>query len=181
MSKYVRMLFAAVAAISIMAFAASTSSAATIRPNGAITATSIGTLNLNSPIATLRCNVTLTGTIDPGPITPVNRAGTVTGATISPNPCGGFRITTLTPWQVDLFDVRGLPTSALFIIRNVGFQVGTLCLYRGDVGFIYTNATGIATIQANSLASTPLCGSGSLSGSGFQFNRIGGVYPQVIA
>lgn len=173
MSKHVRMLFAAIAAVSIMAFATSTANAASITPGGAITATSIGTLNLNSPIATLRCNLTLTGSVGRGPIAPGGVAGSLTGVTINPNPCGGFRITILgLPWQVDLVS-ESLPTGALFVIRNVQFQVGTLCLYRGDVGFFYTNGTGVATILPNSLTgSSPLCGTGSLSGSGFQFSPV---------
>jgi hypothetical protein len=181
MPKYVRMLFAALAAVSIMAFATSTASAYRISPSGRITATSIGTLNLNSPIATLRCSITLTGTINSSIVAVGNQAGQIEGVTISPQPCGGFNITVLNlPWRVDLNNVALLPTGALFIIRGVQFQVGTLCLYRGDVGFLYTNSTGVATILANSLTgSSPLCGTGSLSGSGFQFGRIGGLYPVI--
>jgi hypothetical protein len=178
MSKYVRMLFAAVAAVSIMAFATSTASAATITPNGPITATSIGTLNLNSPIATLRCSITLTGTINSSAAVG-GSAGQITGVTITPNPCGGFAITVLRlPWNVVLNSASG--SGGTFTIQGVSFQVGTLCLYTGPVPFTYANSTGIATIGANSLTgSSPLCGTGSLSGSGFQFARIGGVYPQV--
>jgi hypothetical protein len=186
MSKYVRMLFAAVAAISIMAFATSTANAATIRPSGPITATSIGTLNLNSPIATLRCSITLAGTINSS-VTVGTTAGQISSVTIAPQPCGGFTIRVLgLPWRVDLVSLL-LPTGGLFIIRNVQFQVGNICLYRGDVGFLYTNSTGVAAILTNSLSGydpstgnpSALCGTGSLSGSGFQFGRISGSYPVI--
>ncbi|ADB53756.1 hypothetical protein [Conexibacter woesei] len=175
MSKYAKLLFAAVLAVTAMAFAASTSSAAvSASPGGNITATSVGTLNLNSPIATLRCNVTLTGSIGAGPITVGNTAGSLTGAGIAPNPCGGFTVRTLNhPWTVTLSDDSLMPDGALFTIRNVQFSVGT-CLYSGDVGFLYVNdGSGHADILTNSLTGSPaFCGRGSLSGSGFTFNPV---------
>jgi hypothetical protein len=171
MSKYARLLFAGVMAIVAMAFAANTAQGATISPGGGVTATSIGTLNLNSPIATLRCNVTLTGSINRSVAIGAS-AGSITGVAIAPNPCQGFTVTVLgTPWNVRLNSTT-LPTGALFTIENVQFSVGA-CLYRGNVGFFYNNGTGIARILANSLTgSSILCGTGSLSGSGFQFAPI---------
>lgn len=168
MSKYVRTAFAALVAICAMAFAANAASAATISPAGAITATSIGTLNLNSPIATLRCNVTLIGSLNSAAVGA--SAGSISRVGISPNPCGGFTVTTLnTPWNVRLIATLGSPiTGALILLENVQFSIGP-CLYSGNVGALYANSTGNLTILANSLTGSPagICGTGSLSGSGF--------------
>lgn len=171
MSKHVRMALAAIVAVVTMAFAANTASALTISPAGAITATSIGTLNLNSPIATLRCNITLVGSINAS-VAAGGSAGSLTSVGISPNPCGGFTVRVLnTPWNVTFNSALGSPvTGALFTIDRVQFTVGT-CLYSGPVGFLYSNATATAAILANTLTGSPaLCGNGSLSGSGFSFS-----------
>ena len=170
MSKYVRVLFAAVVAIVAMAFATSTASALTVTPSGANTATSLGTLNLNSPIATLSCNVTLAASINAGSIATGGVAGTITGTTISPNPCGGFSVSTSGhPWSTVVTDQTLVPAGVLLTINGVRFSIGP-CTYSGSVGFLYDRATNVASIQRNSLPGSPaLCGNGSLSGSGFRF------------
>lgn len=187
MSK-VRLLIVAMVATTALAVGASSASALSISPSGAITANSIGTLNLNSPIATLRCNVQLRGTINPGPIAVGGVAGQITGVTVTPDPCLNARITILgLPWNVVYTRAITINSVYLFTIQNVQFliQLGTTqCLYRGNVGFSYTNSTGIANILSNALPGTnlpptlPICGNGSLSGSGFQFDRIGANWPQ---
>lgn len=171
MSPYVRsMLISLIASVASLA-AAPAASAYTLSPGGAITATSVGTLNLNSPIATLRCNVVLTGSKDPtgtvGAIT-----GRVTGVTISPNPCGGFLISALNlPWNIRTVALLGSPITGLLLqIETVQFSSG-VCLYSGVVGHLYAEATAIMNILANALAGSPFaCGTGSLSGSGFRMS-----------
>jgi hypothetical protein len=184
-----RLLVVAIAATMFAAIGASAASAAlTVAPSGPITATSIGTLNLNSPIATLRCNVTLNGTIGAGPISVGGSAGSITGVTITPNPCSGATIVAnlSLPWNVTYTSYNASTNLYLFTINNVTFLVslaGQNCLYRGNIGFTYNETNGVALILTNSLAGTnlgglPICGNGSLTGNGFQFGRINGVYPQ---
>ncbi|ADB53751.1 hypothetical protein Cwoe_5345 [Conexibacter woesei DSM 14684] len=152
---------------------AATASAGNVRinANGPFTATSIGTLDLNSPIATLNCTVTLVGSTNAGPISTGGTAGTVNTVTISPNPCRGFAVRTLaTPWPILLEDLSLLPIGALFRIPNVQFTVGP-CLYAGAIGFLLANGSGLIGILRNALTGAPRvpCGTGSLSGTGFQF------------
>ncbi|ADB53750.1 hypothetical protein [Conexibacter woesei] len=174
MLKRIRFLLIGLVALAALASMASTATAGRVRisNSGPFTATSIGTLDLNSPIATLNCTVTLTGTTNPGPIAIGGTAGQVTGVAIAPNPCRGFRVVVLrTPWPIILRDLSLLPTGALFEIPNVQFSV-SVCLYQGPIGFLIANGSGIIQILRNTLPGLPTspCGNGSLSGRGFQFN-----------
>lgn len=166
-----RSALVATAVVLCFIIGAQTASAASISPAGTTTATSIGTININSPIWTLRCNLSLAIDLARGPIARGASAGSVTSATIIPNPCGGFSYrSTGLPWPVLLVSDAGLPTTALFRIVGFLLGMGTVCNYVGDLGFSYTNATGVATFQPNSLVgSSPLCGNASISGNGLQF------------
>ncbi|ADB49397.1 hypothetical protein [Conexibacter woesei] len=163
-------LIAALVVLSAFAASAASAQAAGVRisPSGGITATSIGTVNFNSPIATLGCNVTVVGTANPGPIAINGVAGVATSITVSPNPCRGFAVRILgLPWSALTVSLSLLPTGALFVLQNVQFQVGP-CLYTANVPFLYSNARGGDTILPNVFTSTiPACGRGSISSAGF--------------
>lgn len=166
-----RALAVTVVAVCCTFFAANAAEAATISPGGAITATSIGTWNLNTPAMTLRCNFTLTGNLNSGPIADGASAGTIDAVRITPNPCSGYIYRTLgTPWSFALTDSTPLPTGALFTIQNFQLTIG-FCLWSGDVGMLFANSTSNFSIPANSLRDNiGLCGTLSLSGSGFSLS-----------
>jgi hypothetical protein len=164
MFKHVKMLL--VALVALAAFA-STASAVTVSPGGAITATSNGRLTLRSVLATTQCDVRLIGSINTSG-TVGTRIGSVTSSSIT-NCLGGIAVTDLIAtagaWNLTLNSTAGSPvTSALVTISNVAFQLSSpSCLFTGSVGFNLTEPSAIA-LQANSLPS-PRCGAGSLSGS----------------
>jgi len=173
MRNSIKGLFVGLAALMAMAFAVSTASAVTVAPGGNITATSLGTLGLQSDIVTLNCNVTLNGSIATSG-TVGSRVGSISGG--SATGCeSGFTVDLLlgTAWPLRLISTAGSPiTSALMNIENVGFQVNFLgspvCLFAGTVGFNYTEG-GLIVVLANTL--TGDCGSGSLrTGSQFRLS-----------
>lgn len=164
MFKHVKMLL--VALVALAAFA-STASAYTVSPGGAITATSNGKLTLRSTLATTQCDVRLIGSIATSGV-----AGSTIGAITSTSitSClGGIGVTDLIStrgtWPLRLNSVSGTPVNAALVtISNVAFALSSPpCLYTGSVGFNLTEPNSIA-LQANSLASTS-CGTASLSGS----------------
>jgi hypothetical protein len=127
---------------------------------------------MNAPIATLRCNFTLVLRLNTL-IAVGGSAGTVALVGISPSPCQGFTVRVLgLPWNIRLSSAASLPVGALFTIENVQIAIGP-CLYQGNVGYFYTNGTGVKTVLANSLIGDGIfCGSLSFSGNGFQSSPI---------
>ncbi|ADB51995.1 hypothetical protein [Conexibacter woesei] len=188
-----RLSMCAAAAAVVLAMVASTASAAlTFAPAGGITATSIGNIALNVPIGAITCSYVLRGTLNAGPIDrgdlgrPV---GSIAAVTIAPNPCSGIAVSILDlPW---IMQYSGPGAAGKYLFTILGFKLlltasgGTVrCLYAGNVGIEYNNANGQATILANNLVGLRLgggpaiCGNAGLQGMGFQFSRIGAVFPQ---
>jgi hypothetical protein len=153
-------ILALITALSI-ATAAASASAVTISPGGAITAVSIGQVQLLSgSTLLLQCNVTLRGSVLattialPIPALPNNQIGTVTSGTVSSCTNGGTGAVLPGTYPIGLNSVLGLPaiTGALATILGIGFSISTAitgsCLYTANVPFLIAQpVSGLNTIS----------------------------------
>lgn len=166
MLKHSKALAVAVAAIAAMAIGASTASAVTVSPGGAFTATSVGRLNFTSSLATIACNVGLTGSLNrTGSVG--SSAGSVSGVSVS-SCTTGYSVQILnTPWNLRLTGATN--DDADLLLEGASFQVSLLgapvCLVSGNIPFNYAEGGNIV-IGTNTLSGS--CGSASLrAGSEF--------------
>jgi hypothetical protein len=190
MSKIKLVLTAAIAFVA-MAFSVSTASAydASVSPAGAYTATS-STLTFSDGGGVIRiiCPVTLTGSLNAGPITIAagNSIGNISGVRIGTCAGGSAVALVANPWNLTINNVRGtLPNAATgleFDVNGAAFEltvrilgISVRCLYGGTAGALlgFTGAnpytTGGITVLGNTVprvSGSGVCpSSGRLNGS----------------
>jgi hypothetical protein len=116
----------------------------TVEPAGSITASSLGSLSFRSPLATVTCPVTMTGSFESASSVQ-GVAGAVTSARLGS--CSGATVTTSlgTPWQIVAGAALGTLPSSLtgltygfynvsFLFDVTFFGMHVRCLYRGHIG-----------------------------------------------
>jgi hypothetical protein len=149
MLKYGKLLLTtAVALVAMFAVAGSASaSEATVSPAGGIAAPSSGQLTFTGGSISIRCNVTLNGSLLRGPIRTesTSQIGEVTEVTIARETCSGGTVEGVlnVPWTMTLTQTLGTAPNAitglLFTINNAQFLLSVFggfidCLYAGNAG-----------------------------------------------
>ena len=113
-----------------------------VTPAGEVTAVSQGPITFTAGGYTITCNVTLTGSIEEDPLLAVvgNRAGTITGASISGCTNGAITAVLGLPLSIEYAGITGtLPsiTSMQFTLDRLAFESTMLglfrCLYSGAI------------------------------------------------
>jgi hypothetical protein len=144
-SRYV--LITAVALACVSWAGSATASEETISPAGSIAAPSTGQLTFTGGSISIRCNLTLNGSLLRGPIRTesTSQLGEITEVNIARETCEGGRIAGVlnVPWTMTLTQTLGTAPNALtgllFTIHDLQFLVDALggfvnCLYRGNAG-----------------------------------------------
>jgi hypothetical protein len=159
----IRLLATAVAVVlALCAVAAAASEYYGVRPAGEVTATTLGALTFSGGGVTVRCNVTLRGSLDDGRLdaivgTPI---GAMTGASIAGCTSGAITAVLGLPWSIGYQGFTGtlplvtgfrLSLDRVALLFNVlGFE----CLYSGTLGGLLgvtgsgPYSTGLLTIEA---------------------------------
>jgi len=171
MGKFMKSAFVAflAAAAALLMGASMANADITASPAGAMTATSLGTVDLIGEGGlidiTISCDVTLTGSVNASIADPNGALGAVTGGSARncDNGSATLLVSSANTWPLTLVGSPDLTnTLARLEIRNVQFSVtvlGQTCLYTGNIPLTldYTSigggrfSTGLITVNPHSL------------------------------